>query len=105
MSNEPEHVKHEIGQERLLRQQACSFLGLRADPASIFLEPTTEHRCYVGQRPQPIELGHQTTYCLAAACERCPRRVAARDQRHASPPARAHSAGAAQIALARQERM
>ena len=59
----------------------CPFLGLRADPASVFLEPTPEHRCYATGREQRIEPRAQASYCLTAAFERCPQFVAVQQGR------------------------
>jgi hypothetical protein len=58
---------------RSVPEQACPHLGLRADPASIFMTPTEEHRCQVAGHRQRIDLGHQATFCLSDSFEACPR--------------------------------
>ncbi len=51
---------------------ACPYLGLRADLASVFMQPTTEHRCTAGQSAQEIVLEHQAAFCLSWAFRACP---------------------------------
>jgi hypothetical protein len=66
-------------QHGLSTRRCCPYLGLRLDSASIFLEPTEEHRCHQSRHPQTIALAHQAVFCLTAACETCPRWPAALD--------------------------
>jgi len=58
----------------------CPYLGLRADPTSIFAQPTEDHRCYVTKGRQRIGLDHQAAFCLTSAFEECPRYVPLSDQ-------------------------
>ncbi len=57
-------------------QAHCPHLGLRADRSTIYVAPIEGHRCFAGERPQPIDLAHQQQYCLTAACVTCRRYVA-----------------------------
>jgi hypothetical protein len=103
--NDPPKRMHETTERRgMAHLQACPRLGLRTDPASRFLEPTQEHRCYVGQREQRVDVSHQTSFCLTTAFERCPRYIAERERDRASPAVRRHSAGMVRQELAPPER-
>lgn len=53
--------------------QRCPYLGLRAEPNSIFAQPTHDHRCYVGGGCEPIVTAHQADFCLTTFHEGCPR--------------------------------
>jgi LysM repeat protein len=56
---------------------SCPLLGLPDDPLTRFSYPSVAHRCRASDRPQPIDLGHQDAFCLAATYPDCPRYQAA----------------------------
>lgn len=66
----------------------CPLLGLRADPATVLLAPSPEHRCHATTPAGKVELKHQQSFCLASTYGTCPRFSAAR----APAPARAAEA-------------
>ena len=55
----------------------CPLLGLPDDPNSRFSFPSVGHRCRASDRLRPIDLGHQSAFCLAATYPDCPRYQAA----------------------------
>ncbi len=76
---------------------SCPFLGLPDDPVTRFSFPSEAHRCRATDRPRPIELGHQATFCLGGTYPECPRYRAAAGQRPAdtgSPASRPTDAAA-----------
>lgn len=64
---------------------SCPFLGLWDDRASHATFATPRHRCHARKRPQPIEAGHQATYCLGTFT-RCPAYASATPQAAAVRP-------------------
>lgn len=62
---------------RLAESPSCPLLGLPDDELSRFSYPSVGHRCRADDRPRPIDLGHQASFCLAAMYPECPRYRAA----------------------------
>jgi LysM repeat protein len=68
--------------------EVCPFLGLPDDPRTRFTFADPAHRCHVGAKPTPIDLGHQGAYCLTAGYPACERfRSPRKAERPASGPA------------------
>ena len=61
----------------MIESPCCPLLGLLDDPNSRFSFPSVGHRCRASDRVRPIDLGHQSAFCLAAAYPDCPRYQAA----------------------------
>jgi LysM repeat protein len=61
----------------LAESPSCPLLGLPDDPLSRFSYPSVGHRCRASDRVSPIDLEHQSTFCLAATFTDCPRYQAA----------------------------
>ena len=53
------------------RIPTCPLLGLPDDPVTRFSFPSVAHRCRATDRPRPIELGHQATFCLGGTYPEC----------------------------------
>ena len=53
--------------------EVCPYLGLPDDPRSRFTFADPAHRCHVGAKPTPIDLGHQGAYCLTTGYPACRR--------------------------------
>ena len=53
--------------------EACPYLGLADDPRTHFAFATPGHRCHVKAKQIPIDLGHQSSYCLSTRYPACVR--------------------------------
>jgi hypothetical protein len=72
---------------RLVELPSCPLLGLPDDPVTRFSFPSVAHRCRATDRPRPIDLAHQSAFCLAATYPDCPRYQAAALPRSGTVPA------------------
>jgi capsular exopolysaccharide synthesis family protein len=64
-----------FGQDASLPLTPCPYLGLNADPSSIIMGPSPQHRCYATGKSQKIDDNHQARYCLVSTFGTCPRFV------------------------------
>jgi LysM repeat protein len=77
----------------ILEPEVCPYLGLPDDPRTRFTFADPAHRCHVGAKPIPIDLGHQGAYCLTTGYPACKRfRSPKTAGGPASGPARSFSA-------------
>jgi len=63
----------ESDRARLAESPSCPLLGLPDDPVTRFSFPSEAHRCRATDRPRPIELDHQATFCLSGNYPECAR--------------------------------
>ena len=90
----------------LVEPPSCPLLGLPDDPVTRFSFPSEAHRCRATDRPRPIELDHQATFCLSGNYPECAQyRAAAAPGRSGAPepastPVATRAAGPAPAAKA-----
>lgn len=62
-----------LPETRTVSRACCPYLGLKADPQSVGMEPSTVHRCYASTPRGKIDPEYQQRFCLDTIYDKCPR--------------------------------